>query len=250
LERGITTSRKKAQALIISGEVKADKKKVYKPSMMVDVDSKIEITERYPYVSRGGIKLKGALNDFKINVKDKICVDVGASKGGFTDCLLKQGAKRVFAIDVGTKQLDFKLSQNERVVNIEKTNIRYLEKKIFNNIIKAKNEKRGPDLVTIDVSFISLKKVLPKIKELIQNHSEVLALIKPQFEAEKKHIKKGVVKDENIQERVVEEIKSFSEDLGFKVKGITPSCLKGPKGNQEYFIYLKNIDARRLKDAR
>jgi 23S rRNA (cytidine1920-2'-O)/16S rRNA (cytidine1409-2'-O)-methyltransferase len=184
-----------------------------------------------PYVSRGGVKLEHAIKTFNIDVKDKTVMDVGASTGGFTDCLLQHGAKKIFAIDVGYGQFSWRLRGDDRVVLFEKTNIRYLDRDLVPDKV---------DTATIDVSFISLLKVIPKVLEFLEQHGEIVALIKPQFEVGKKNVGKGgVVRDESKQIEVVERIKSASEKMGLEVKGVTASPIKGPKGNVEYLIYLK-----------
>ncbi|HCJ67492.1 MAG TPA: TlyA family rRNA (cytidine-2'-O)-methyltransferase [Elusimicrobia bacterium] len=262
----LVNTRNKAERLILAGEIYVNQEKISKPSKLIDPDSKIEVRKRFPYVSRGGLKLEKALSFFNIEAKDKICLDVGASTGGFTDCLLKHGAKLVYALDVGYGQLDWSLRNNPRVVNIEKTNIRYFGKHelalIIENelprIIEHESPRISstlnpktihyplstlnsllPDLVTIDVSFISLEKVLPRVCELLKEKSKIIALIKPQFEAGKDKVKKGVVKDKKIQDEVIEKIKKFMQNLGLGISGIIPSPLKGPKGNTEYLIAME-----------
>jgi 23S rRNA (cytidine1920-2'-O)/16S rRNA (cytidine1409-2'-O)-methyltransferase len=184
-----------------------------------------------PYVSRGGLKLEHALKEFTPSLTDTIAMDVGASTGGFTDCLLQHGVRKVYAVDVGYGQIDLKLRNDDRVVVLEKTNIRYLEHDAVQDTI---------DIATIDVSFISLLKVIPKVLEFLKGSGEIIALIKPQFEAERKNIGKGgVIRDESVRLEVVENIKSASEEMGLTVLGTATSPIKGPKGNVEYFIYLK-----------
>ena len=232
LERGLVESRHKAQALIMEGKVWVEGKRVEKAGTQVTQDARIEVRgETCPYVSRGGTKLKKALDHWQLPVRDKIFLDAGASTGGFTDCLLQRGASRVFAVDVGYGQLAWKLQCDKRVVNIERSNIRYLEKTQL---------PAEPDSAVIDVSFISLRKVIPKVAELIKNGGDILALIKPQFEVAKGEIgKRGVIRDARIHESVIEEISSFALATGFAVQGVVESPLRGPKGNREFFIYLK-----------
>lgn len=215
----------------MEGKATVDGKIITKPGFAVSETSGISIKESAEFVSRGGIKLKKALEELSVCVKDKICLDVGASTGGFTDCLLKNGAKKVYSVDVGYGVFDFKLRNNPQIVNIEKTNIRYFDKNLLKDEI---------DLAVVDVSFISLEKVLPKVQELLKTGGEIIALVKPQFEAPKGTTKKGVVKDEKIRQRTIEKIKNFSKEIGLKLLGETPSPIKGPKGNLEHFLYLKN----------
>jgi 23S rRNA (cytidine1920-2'-O)/16S rRNA (cytidine1409-2'-O)-methyltransferase len=216
----------------MEGKVWVGEKRMDKAGVRIGRDEVIEIRgEACPYVSRGGTKLEKALDHWQITVPGKTFLDVGASTGGFTDCLLQQGAGRVFAVDVGYGQLAWKLQCNERVENIERTNIRYLTK-----------EEIGiePDSAVIDVSFISLKKIIPKVIELIKTGGDIIALIKPQFEVAKGEVgKRGVIGDSRIHQRVIEEISSFALELGLAVRGVVESPLMGPKGNREFFIYLK-----------
>ncbi|ACI20213.1 MULTISPECIES: TlyA family rRNA (cytidine-2'-O)-methyltransferase [Thermodesulfovibrio] len=231
-KKGITESREKARALIIEGKVIVNGHKIEKPGTMVDENSEITICgETLPYVSRGGFKLEHAIKEFSIDVKDKVVMDVGASTGGFTDCLLQHGAKKVYAIDVGYGQLAWKLRTDPRVIPIERTNIRYMGKdKIPEDI----------DIVTVDVSFISLKLVIPKVLEFLKPQGKIIALIKPQFEVGKGEVESGgVVKSFEKRKRVVEEIKNFFASLGLKVIGVIESPIKGQKGNIEYLIYAK-----------
>ncbi|MDD5259726.1 MAG: TlyA family RNA methyltransferase [bacterium] len=228
--RELTESREKAQALIMAGEVLVNGNTVIKAATMVSTGSEVDIKHPLMYVSRGGHKLEKALKVFNIKLKDKTCLDVGASTGGFTDCLLKHGAKKVYCIDVGYGQLDVKLRFDPRVVNIEETNIRYCEKNII---------PETPDLATIDVSFISLERVLPVVYKLIKQEGEIIALIKPQFEAGPKNVGKGgVVRDPAIHEKIINQITVYSQINAMEVKGVTESPLIGPAGNKEFLIYL------------
>ncbi|MDD3481167.1 MAG: TlyA family RNA methyltransferase [Patescibacteria group bacterium] len=224
----INVTRSKAQAIIMAGQVSIDGKIMDKPGAEIDDTKELEIKELFPYVSRGALKLEEAAKEFKIDFKEKVVCDIGASTGGFTDYVLASGAKKVYAIDVGTGQLASKLREDKRVVVMEKTNIkdvRTLPEKI--------------DIFVIDVSFISLKKVLPKTIE-IESQAEVVALVKPQFEVGKKVADKykGIIRDTEIQLEVIRDIGQFAETLGFRVEGITESPIKGARGNREYLIYL------------
>ncbi len=230
VDKGIVQSRERARALIMAGKVMVKGKKVDKAGEMVLADADIVLVgEDIPYVSRGGLKLEKALDEYKIDVTGKIAMDVGASTGGFTDCLLQRGAKKVYAVDVGYGQLDIKLRNDPRVINIERQNIRYLEKKDIPEDI---------DLITIDSSFISLVKIIPKALEFIGEYGVIIALIKPQFEVGKGEVGKGgVVRDEAKHKAVVEKIRRFCSDSGLSVIGVVESPIFGPKGNREFLIY-------------
>jgi len=231
LDKGLVESREKAKALILAGDVTVNGLKVDKAGMLVHQEADIGILKKMPYVSRGGLKLKHAFDTFRIDVKDKIAMDIGASTGGFTDCLLKHGAKKVYAIDVGYGQFDLKLRNDSRVILLEKTNIRYLDENAFSEKV---------DIVTIDVSFISLMKVIPKALEFLKGSGEMLALIKPQFEVQKRDIRKGgVVRDEEKIFEVIERIKTLVDDMGLEAIGVTESPVRGPKGNSEFLIYCR-----------
>jgi len=230
LKNNLADSRHKAQGLILSGVVKVNGVIISKAGSLFDEDCKIEITQNScPFVSRGGLKLQGALDSFKIDVKNLNCLDIGSSTGGFTDCLLQNGASKVIALDVGKNLLDEKIKNDERVYTIERFNARNLEKDVLPFEV---------DFIVIDVSFISLKIILKRVKEVLKN-AKVLALIKPQFEAGRKNVKKGIVKDENVKFEVLSGIKEFAKTIGYKVEGIEKSPIKGAKGNEEFFIYLK-----------
>lgn len=229
VSKGLIQSREKARSLILAGDILVNGERISKAGTFVNPDAVLEVVKRNPFVSRGGLKLQGALEGLGINVKNKIAMDVGASTGGFTDCLLQRGADKVYAIDVGYGQLDWKLRNDPRVILLEKTNIRYLDKNTL-----------GPDInfVTIDVSFISLVKVIPNVVKLITPGSEILALIKPQFEVEKKDVGKGgVVRNKAMHIEVIDKIKEEFHRLGFSVINVIESFPPGPKGNIEYFIY-------------
>ncbi len=230
VDRGLVESREKAKALVMAGNVLVNGEVVSKPGAQVPVDACIELKEELPYVSRGGLKLERALEEFGINVEGKVCVDVGASTGGFTDCLLKKGAKRVYAIDVGYGQLHWKLRNHPKVVNMEKINIRHMPREAIPEEV---------DFVCVDVSFISLEKVLPKVKELLSKNGEAVCLIKPQFEVGPKKVGKGgVVRKEEYRMEAVEKVKGAAIRLGFRVCGVIESPIRGTKGNLEYLIHL------------
>lgn len=231
-ENGFTESREKAKALIMSGIVYVNDQKELKPGRDIKSDDIVEVRgSTLKYVSRGGLKLEKAMQEFPIDLRDCICMDIGASTGGFTDCMLQNGAKKVYSIDVGYGQLAWKLRSDERVVNLERTNFRYVtHEQIPENI----------DFASVDVSFISLKIILPVMYELLKNNGEVVCLIKPQFEAGREKVgKKGVVRDVNVHTEVIENIVSFASSQKFKVSGLSYSPVKGPEGNIEYLIYLK-----------
>ena len=230
-ERMFAESRAKAQAIIMSGNVYVDGQKADKPGTSYEESVEIEVRGAVcPYVSRGGLKLEKALRDFGVKPVDFVCSDSGASTGGFTDCLLQQGAKKVFAIDVGYGQLDWKIRSDPRVVVMERTNIRYVTPEQLGEPL---------DLSVIDVSFISLKIVLPTIKTLLKPTGQVLCLIKPQFEAGKDKVgKKGVVRDPATHQEVLDSFVSLAHDQGFKILGLTFSPVKGPEGNTEFLGHL------------
>jgi 23S rRNA (cytidine1920-2'-O)/16S rRNA (cytidine1409-2'-O)-methyltransferase len=226
VEKGLAPTRNKALGMIMAGIVRVGDRIVIKAGEKFDPDVTIEIiSPPHPYVSRGGLKLEKALDHFKIDVQDKVCLDAGASTGGFTHCLLMRGAKKVYAIDVGYGQLDLSLREDPRVVNIEKYNVRYIDRGVVPEDV---------DIITADLSFISLAKVIPVLDCFLKPGGVLLPLIKPQFEAEISEIKKGVVKSTEVRNRVVEKIKSFVESLGYETLGIVTSPIKGPKGNVEY----------------
>lgn len=232
VDLGLVETRTKAQALILSGTVYVNGQKSDKPGYLINSELPIEIKGNpLPYVSRGGLKLVSALDQFDITPTDWVCVDIGASTGGFTDCLLQHGAKKVYAVDVGYGQLDMKLRNDPRVVLMEKVNARYLTKQDI---------PESMDLATIDVSFISLKHILPVAKELLKNGGKLLALVKPQFEAGRKEIAKGgVVKDPKVRENVLQEIVEFAKSIGFQIQGTMESPVHGPAGNVEFLLWAK-----------
>jgi len=231
VDSGLVKSRERAKALIMEGKVIVNGITVTKAGTLVNRDSEIALKNGdIPYVGRGGLKLKAALDFFHISPEDKVIMDVGCSTGGFTDCVLKENARRVYAIDVGYGQIDWSLRQNPKVILLEKTNIRYLEKEKIPEPI---------NLIVIDVSFISLTKVLPICMEFLDRKGEILALIKPQFEVGKEMVEKGgVIKDEAKRRQAVENIRTFAELNGLETLGIFESPVHGQKGNIEYFIYL------------
>jgi 23S rRNA (cytidine1920-2'-O)/16S rRNA (cytidine1409-2'-O)-methyltransferase len=228
--RGLAESREKAQALIMAGVVYADGKRVEKAGEKIPTEAKLEVKGQMKYVSRGGYKLEKALDTFGVEVKGKTCLDVGASTGGFTDCLLQRGAQRVYAVDVGTGQLDYKLRNNPRVISYEKTDARNLTEEHIPQKV---------DLITVDVSFIPLEKVLPSVVRFLKEDGEIIVLIKPQFELTPREVKKGVVKRREDRKRAIQKVVDFATDrLKLSVKGITKSSPKGPKGNEEFLVYL------------
>ena len=235
VERGLVASREEGRSRILAGEVLVDDQPLAKAGSLVDSNALIRMKGKsLPYVSRGGVKLEKALQEFSIEVSDKVVLDVGASTGGFSDCLLAHGARRVYAVDVGYGQLDWKLRNDPRVVVLEKRNIRYLEDEELSD---------PPQIATIDVSFISLRLVLPKVQKLLTPYGEIVALIKPQFEVGKGKVGKGgVVRSGEEHRRVIEEIKEAAVSLKLEVRGVTESPLLGPKGNREFFIYLIKRD--------
>ena len=240
VEKGIFTSRERAKTSIMAGKVFVDGQRVDKAGEKVNVDAEIIFKgQEIPYVSRGGLKLEKAMKEFNISLSNKTCMDIGASTGGFTDCMLQSGAKKVFSIDVGYGQFAWKLRTDPRVVCMERTNIRYVTHDDIGEYV---------DFASIDVSFISLKKIMPATINLLSDNGEVVALIKPQFEAGKEKVgKKGVVRDINVHKEVVQSIVDFlySEDLNILALSYSP--IKGPEGNIEYLVYFtkdKNVDSK------
>jgi 23S rRNA (cytidine1920-2'-O)/16S rRNA (cytidine1409-2'-O)-methyltransferase len=231
VDNGLVGSRTRARAVIMAGKVLVNDHLCDKPGSRVDsrADIRMKIPD-HPYVSRGGLKLEKALTTFSVDVTDNVCLDIGASTGGFTDCLLRFGARQVYAVDVGYGQLAWSLRSDSRVTVIERTNIRYMPWETIG---------RPVDLVVADTSFISLKTVIPAAEKFMGDDTRVIALIKPQFEAGKQHIGKGgVVKDLKIKEQVVADISQFFSDRGYGVQGVVPSPVPGPKGNTEFLISL------------
>jgi 23S rRNA (cytidine1920-2'-O)/16S rRNA (cytidine1409-2'-O)-methyltransferase len=231
VHKGLVLSREKARSLILEGKVFVNEVKIDKAGKLIDPNAVLRIIKKIPYVSRGGIKLEKALKFFHIDVRGAVAMDIGASTGGFTDCLLQHGAEKVFAVDVGYGQLAWVLRKDKRVITLEKTNIRHLEQDAVTDAV---------DIATIDVSFISLLKVIPRVSEFMTPEGKIIALIKPQFEVERKDIGKGgVVREEKKRQEVIEKIIKNVRHLGFEVLGVMQSPLVGPKGNIEYFIYIK-----------
>ena len=232
-DRGFTESRERAKTTIMSGLVYVNGQKADKPGMPVDPEAKLEVRgEALPFVSRGGFKLDKALKVFPVDPAGKLCIDCGASTGGFTDVLLQHGARKVYSVDVGYGQLAWKLRTDERVVNLERTNLRY---------VTHEQIPEELDLAVMDVSFISIRLVLPAVKELLKPGADYICLIKPQFEAGREEVgKKGVVRDPAVHEQVVRGILEFVPSIGFTVMGLDFSPIKGPEGNIEYICHLKN----------
>ncbi len=233
VRQGYAASREKAKALLMAGNVFVDNQREDKAGTLFDESKiKIEVKGRpLPYVSRGGLKLERALGQFPIVLQDKVCMDIGASTGGFTDCMLQNGAGKVYAIDVGHGQLDWKLRNDERVVCMEKTNFRY---------VTDENIGEPIDFASVDVSFISLTKILIPARKLLRQGGEMVCLIKPQFEAGRDKVgKKGVVRDRSVHIEVVRRIVDYADMIGFSVKGLTYSPIKGPEGNIEYLLWLE-----------
>lgn len=234
-QRGLAESREKAKALIMAGQVYLNDRKELKAGASVKPDDKIEVRgNRNPFVSRGGLKLQKAAEKFDIDLGGCICMDIGASTGGFTDCMLIHGASKVYSIDVGYGQLAWKLRTDERVVNMERTNFRY----VTHNEIPE-----DIDFASVDVSFISLRIILPVLRELLKSDGQAVCLIKPQFEAGREKIgKKGVVRDPQVHVEVVENIVNFALENGFDVKNLDFSPIKGPEGNIEYLMHIQKSE--------
>lgn len=235
-ERGLAESREKAKTLIMAGQVYVDGQKADKPGDTFSDDAAVEVRGKgLPYVSRGGLKLEKAMREFGLQLQGRTCMDIGASTGGFTDCMLQNGAQRVYSVDVGYGQLAWSLRTDPRVVNLERTNARYLTREQVPEEI---------DFFSVDVSFISLTLILPAVRPLLAEHGQAVCLIKPQFEAGREKVgKKGVVRDKAVHEEVIEKIRSFALENGFSVLGLTFSPVKGPEGNIEYLIYLERSEA-------
>lgn len=240
--KGLAPSRQKAQAMIMEGIVFVDGQREDKSGSKFDENALIEVHGKImPYVSRGGYKLEKAIEVFHVDPRDKICIDIGASTGGFTDCMLQNGAKKVYSIDVGYGQLDYKLRVDKRVICMEKTNIRY---------VKQEDLDDSPELGSIDVSFISLKLVLPVAKDLLSENGEIVCLIKPQFEAGKEKVgKKGVVRDALVHKEVLDDIIGFALGEGWSLLGLDFSPIKGPEGNIEYLMYISKVASDRSADT-
>jgi 23S rRNA (cytidine1920-2'-O)/16S rRNA (cytidine1409-2'-O)-methyltransferase len=239
VERGLARSRERARAMILAGLVRVEGKPAAKAGTAVSKDAVVALVEPdHPYVSRGGVKLEHALGAFGIEVSGRVALDIGASTGGFTDVLLKHGAARVVALDVGHGQLDWRLRNDPRVVVLERVNARAL------TVDQLPPEARVVDLVTIDVSFISLRQILPVVPRLLAPHADVIALVKPQFEAGRGEVGKGgIVRDEAVHARVVEDVAHAAVALGLTRAGLSESPITGMEGNREYFLHLKRPDA-------
>ena len=231
VEKGHCQSRHQARSLILSGNVLINQKVSDKPGLSIHKDADILIKEKKRFVSRGGDKLQGALEEFQFLAKGSVVLDIGASTGGFTDCLLQNGAAKVYCVDVGYGQLAWTLRQDPKVFVRDKTNARYLKKSDFDCLF---------NLITMDVSFISIQKIFQVLPDLLEADGKIILLLKPQFEAQREHIHKGgVVRDQNVIEEIIENTTIFINKMNFNVKQVSPSCLKGPAGNQEYFLLLE-----------
>ncbi len=251
VDRNLSSSRQQAQRLIRAGEVMVNQQVIDKPGTEIDIQAEIQVKQRSPFVSRGGEKLIKALDYFKLNVAGRICIDGGISTGGFTDCLLQAGAKRVYGIDVGYGQVDWRLRNDPRVILLERTNLRYLTPEqlyhrgdlsnstLAENEIKLDTKESYADLAVVDVSFISLTKVLPALWHLLQPPCESVLLVKPQFEVGKGRVgKKGVVRDPLDQAHAIFQVGCTAKTLGWQYRGLTGSPLQGPAGNIEYLLWL------------
>ena len=237
VSQGLAASREKAKAIIMSGNVLVNGQREDKAGTMIDVKAEITVKGgQLKYVSRGGLKLEKAMSHFDLTLEGRVCMDVGASTGGFTDCMLQNGAVKVYSVDVGHGQLDWKLRNDPRVVCMEKTNIRY---------VTPEQIEEPAAFVSIDVSFISLTKVLPPVRELMTEDGEIVCLIKPQFEAGREKVgKKGVVRDPKVHEEVIEKVIDFAASVGLESRELEFSPIKGPEGNIEYLLHLlKRPDA-------
>ena len=247
LEQGLAESRQKARALIMAGVVYSDGRRVEKPGQMLEMERKLCVKEGMPYVSRGGMKLEEAFETFRISAEDKVVADLGASTGGFTDCLIQKGAKKVYAVDVDTRQIDWHLRKDPRIVLIEK-NARYLEKADFSEDL---------DIITMDLSFISVLKVLPAVQRCIGD-GLLLSLIKPQFEVGRNQVgKKGIVRDPLLHEEVLRKMVREAKEMGWNTQGLMKTSLRGQKGNREFFILWSAVKSpltdeevdRQIKEA-
>ncbi|MBL7685094.1 MAG: TlyA family RNA methyltransferase [Deltaproteobacteria bacterium] len=238
VQQGLAPSREKAQNLVLAGLVYVHEQRVQKSSESFSEDVSIQVKgQDHPFVSRGGLKLAGALKYFDIDVQGHVCIDVGASTGGFTDCLLQNGAQKIYSIDVGYGQFDWKLRQDSRVVLFEKTNFRNMN---------ADQIPEKVDGAVIDVSFISLKLILPVLRTFLKPGAWVLPMVKPQFELSPQEVKKGVVQSEVLQQKAVASVQENALSLGYQLFGSIAADIKGPKGNQEYFLFLKGPESNIL----
>lgn len=231
VERGLEESRQRAQAMIMSGQVFVEGRRADKPGMAVPSGADIEVRGKLPYVSRGGLKLEKAVTTFPITLRDAVCGDIGCSTGGFTDCMLQNGAAKVYAVDVGYGQLAWKLRSDPRVVCLERTNARYLSREQVPDVL---------DFASVDVSFISLKLILPPLAALLREGGQIVSLVKPQFEAGREKVgKKGVVRDPAVHLEVLELFLRHAEEAGLTVRDLTYSPIRGPEGNIEYLGFLE-----------
>ena len=235
IERGFFESRERAQRAIMAGEVRVGEQPITKPATMIDIDALISVAESPQFVSRGATKLSGALDFFRIDVRDNVALDIGASTGGFTDCLLQRGATKVFAVDVGRGQLAWKIRNDPRVVVLEKVNARFLSDEQIPQFV---------DICAIDVSFISLTLILSRAFELITPDGVILALIKPQFELQRKDVGRGgIVREPSLHEKAQQKIVNFVKEADYRVVGLVPSAITGTDGNQEFFICIRKRSA-------
>ncbi len=227
--RGLADSREKARVMVMEGAVVADNRTVIKPSTLVSDDAEVHLLQRPPFVGRGGLKLEGALDEFQVDVTSLVVVDVGSSTGGFTDCLLKRGASKVYAVDVGYGQLDYRLRQDPRVVVMERVNARY-----------PFTLPEPVDLATVDISFISVEKVVPTVADVVRGGGRLIVLVKPQFEAGRRQVSKGgLVKDPLIHAAVLGRFICWAVDRGFRLEGLVASPILGAEGNREFFVLLR-----------
>ena len=242
VSRGLAPSREKAKTMIMEGNVFVNNNREDKAGSTFSEDCQIEVRGKtLQYVSRGGLKLEKAMTHFGITLEGKICMDIGASTGGFTDCMLQNGAQKVYAVDVGYGQFAWKLRQDERVVCMEKTNIRYVTPEQIGDAL---------DFASVDVSFISLTKVLGPAKELLKEDGQMVCLIKPQFEAGREKVgKKGVVRDKSVHEEVIEKVISFALETGFSIYNLEYSPIKGPEGNIEYLVYIGRSEEPKKEES-
>ena len=242
VQKGLAPSREKAKAMIMEGNVFVDNNREDKAGTMFDENANIEVRgNTLKYVSRGGLKLEKAMTHFGITLDDKVCMDIGASTGGFTDCMLQNGAKKVYAVDVGYGQFAWKLRQDERVVCMEKTNIRYVTPEHIDDAL---------DFASVDVSFISLTKVLGPARALLTEDGEMVCLIKPQFEAGREKVgKKGVVRDKAVHEEVIVKVIDFALEIGFEILNLEYSPIKGPEGNIEYLVYIRKCETGKMDES-
>lgn len=242
VNRGLAPSREKAKTMIMEGNVFVNNNREDKAGSTFSEDCQIEVRGKtLQYVSRGGLKLEKAMTHFGITLEGKICMDIGASTGGFTDCMLQNGASKVYAVDVGYGQFAWKLRQDERVVCMEKTNIRYVTPEQIGDAL---------DFASVDVSFISLTKVLGPAKELLKEDGQMVCLIKPQFEAGREKVgKKGVVRDKGVHEEVIEKVISFALETGFSIYNLEYSPIKGPEGNIEYLVYIGRSEEPKKEES-